>query len=312
MPIRPDDNDPLNQIVGHHPTQSLPWHINVCRQRIREDGSEYSAFSPTGTDGFHDVMKLATFYDGNSFEFEHGPPEDDFLEAMRVVGEFARTGKRAEALDACILAADRKCTDVQKSHALELAAGYARGQKKPELAEQLIARIPIPAVRSTAMMRHLLDTYKASEVVAKFGDEEITKWPFWKRGDGFLARGSAYFITKAGEKAEADLTAALPWISDRNTRDSTLLALGQNRELNLKDDTKALESYHVVVGGRTHIRSATEFTTLQGIARILTRRKQFDDALETLNRADPDKLQGVWRTNIQQSIDAVRKARSTP
>ncbi len=49
FPVTADENDPLNQVIGRHPTQSLPWHINLCRQRIREDGQELSAFSPTGT-----------------------------------------------------------------------------------------------------------------------------------------------------------------------------------------------------------------------------------------------------------------------
>jgi hypothetical protein len=309
LPIRPDENDPLNQVIGHHPTQSLPWHVNICRQRIREDGAEYSAFSPTGSDGFHDVMKLATFYDGNSFEFPHGPPDDDFLEAIRVVGEFARTGKRAEALDACLAAADRKGTDVQKCHALELAASYARGQKKPDLAEQLVARIPIPAAKKTAQMRHLLDQSKAPQVVVEFANEDIATWLFWKRGEGYLARGIAWFIVKSGEKAEADLTAALPWISDRAARDNTLLTLAQNRETHFKDDVKAFEYFQAIVADRTHIGGASEFAALQGIARIHTRRGQFDDALKALDRAQLNKLQGVWRTNIQQSIDAVIEAR---
>ncbi len=51
LPITPDENDPLHQVIGRKPDKSLPWHINICRQRIREDGAEYSAFSPTGTDG---------------------------------------------------------------------------------------------------------------------------------------------------------------------------------------------------------------------------------------------------------------------
>jgi len=31
--------------------------------------------------------------------------------------------------------------------------------------------------------------------------------------------------------------------------------------------------------------------------------------LKTLNRAGPDKLQGVWKTNIAKSIEEVQKAR---
>lgn len=312
LPVRPDDNDPLNQIVGHRPTRSLPWHINICRQRIRDDGSEVSAFSPTGAADFHHPMKFATFFDGNHITFDHGPADDDFLESVRAAVELARSGKRAEALAAYVAAADRQCTAEQKSYALELAAGLARGQKRPELAEQLIARIPIESVRKTATMQHWLDTGKAAQVVATFGDEDLLKWPFWKRGDGLHARGRAYFITKAGDRAEADLTAALPWVSERVTRDNVQLLLGQNRENHLSDDAKALDAYQAIVAGRERLGAASEYMALQGIARIQTRRGQFDEALATLNRAEPERLQGVWRTYIQQSIDSVQKARNKP
>jgi hypothetical protein len=312
LPVRPDDNDPLNQIVGHHPTRSLPWHINICRQRIRDDGAEYSAFSPTGTDGFHNPRKLATFFDGNSYQFEHGPPDDDFLEALRLIGEAARLGRREEALERSVATADRQYTDLQKSHVLELAASYARGRKQPALAEQLIARIPLPAVRAAATMRQLLDTFKAAEIVSKFGNEPIDHWPFWKRGDGYLTRGTAYWIVKSRDRAESDLTAALPWLSDRFARDSALLALAQNREMNFQDDAKALEHYTAIVADRATIGAANEYTALQGIARIQTRRREFDAALRTLQRAQPEKLEGVWRSEILQSIEAVERARAKP
>ncbi|MFN0075215.1 MAG: DUF4838 domain-containing protein [Prosthecobacter sp.] len=309
LPITQDENDPLHQVIGSRPNKSLPWHINLCRQRIREDGAEYSAFSPTGTDGFHEVMKFATFYDGNSFEFDHGPPDDDFLEKIRLAADFARTGKREEALAAYTAAAEGKITDLQKSHALELAAQFAIHQRKPDLAAELIARIPIESVKKAAQMDHLLNTFKAAEIIAQFGAEDFSKWPFWKRGAAFHARGRAYSIAKTGDKAEADLTAALDWISEPRTRDGVWESIGHNRENNLKNDDQALAAYTAIVEGRTHIGGASEFTALQGIARIQTRKGQFDAALKTLHRAQPDKLQGVWRENIQKSIEAVNKAR---
>ena len=309
LPITQDENDPLHQVIGRRPDKSLPWHINLCRQRIRDDGAEYSAFSPTGTDGFHEVMKFATFYDGNSFEFDHGPPEDDFLEKMRIAADFARSGKREEALAAYTAAAEGKITDLQKSHTLELAAQFAIHQRKPDLAAELIARIPVESVKKAAQMDHLLNTSEAPEVIARFGGEDFSQWPFWKRGAGLLARGRSYSIAKAGDKAEADLTAALEWISEPRTRDTIWEAIGHNRENNLKSDESALAAYTAIVEGRTHIGGASEFTALQGIARIQTRRGQFDDALKTLNRAEPDKLQGVWRDHIQKSIEAVNQAR---
>ncbi len=312
LPITPDENDPLHQVIGRKPNKSLPWHINICRQRIREDGAEYSAFSPTGTDGFHEVMKFAAFYDGNSFEFDHGPPDEDFLEKTRIAADFARTGKREEALAAYTAAAEGKITDLQKSRALELAAQFASYLRKTDLATQLIARIPIESVKKTAQMDHLLNTFKAPEILAQFGTEDFSKWPFWKRGAGLHARGRAYSITRTGDKAEADLTAALDWISEPRTRDAIWEAIGHNRELNLKNDDQALAAYTAIVAGRTHIGGASEFTALQGIARIQTRKGQFDEALKTLHRAQPDKLQGVWRTNIHKSIEAVNKARQQP
>ena len=73
IPVTDDENDPLNQVIGRKPSQSLPWHFNVCRQRIRKNGAEYSAFSPTGTSGFHVPMKFAYLYDGRSHQFDVDP-----------------------------------------------------------------------------------------------------------------------------------------------------------------------------------------------------------------------------------------------
>jgi sialidase-1 len=50
--------DPLKGVSGNQPTPSYPWHINVCRQRIRPSGKELSAFSPTGQKHFLEVMKF--------------------------------------------------------------------------------------------------------------------------------------------------------------------------------------------------------------------------------------------------------------
>lgn len=309
LPITQDENDPLHQVIGRKPNKSLPWHINICRQRIREDGAEYSAFSPTGTADFHDVMKFATFYDGNHIEFDHGPPNHDFLEAIRLAGDLARIGKREEALAAYTSAADGKLTDQQKSHTLELAAATARGLRKFETAGQITSRIPIEAVKKFAEMQAMLDQGKATQVLQQYSNEDIAKWPFWKRGDGYFARGRAYALTKAGKQAEADLTLALEFTSLPRSRDAILLLTAQNRENNLKDDDKALEAYGAVVEGRTRIGGADEYAALQGMARILTQRGQFDDALKTLERADLPHLQGVCKENILKSIEAVNKAR---
>ncbi|MBL9179852.1 MAG: carbohydrate-binding family 9-like protein [Verrucomicrobiaceae bacterium] len=309
IPVTQDENDPLHQIIGRKPTQSLPWHINLCRQRIREDGQEHSALSPTGTEGFHEPMKFAHFYDGRSHKFEAAEMEEGYLKTSKAAGELMKNRKLEEAFTALVEFADGKASDFQKAAALEQAAGYALAGKRFDLADEVIDWIPIQAVEKTVRMRYLLAKQQAPGVVAQFGNEDIVKWPFWKRGDGFHARGRAHFIAKAGDKAEADLKTALEFTSDPRTRDSVLLLLAQNREQHLKNDDAALTSYHAIIDDRKQLGGADEFAALQGIARILIRRGQFDEALAVLNRVDAGKLPGVWKAGIAKSIEEVRKAR---
>ena len=218
IPVTQDENDPLHQVIGRRPSVSLPWHFNVCRQRIRADGQEASAYSPTGKANFHEVMKFAHLYEGRSHQFPNADPDADFLGAMNSAADLVRSRKRDEALAAYTAAAEGKITDFQKSTALELAATTARALRKNDIAEQLTARIPIEAVKKAAQMQNLLDSGKAAEVIAQFTGEGIAKWPFWKRGDGYFARGRAYVITKDTKPAEADLAHALEWLTDPRSR----------------------------------------------------------------------------------------------
>jgi len=51
--------DPLNGVDGRKPNTTYPWYFNVCRQRVRDNWTEHSAFCPTGKPDFHDPMKFA-------------------------------------------------------------------------------------------------------------------------------------------------------------------------------------------------------------------------------------------------------------
>lgn len=299
IPVTQDENDPLHQVLGRKPIQSLPWHFNICRQRLREDGQELSAFSPTGTDAFHVPLKFARLYDGRSHVWEADPEVSDFIIAFRAAQQ-----KRDAA--AFLALAGEKHTPEQIAATLEQAALL-----DPAHAEAAIERIPVEAVKKTAHMVHLLATGKAAQVIADYGAEDFSRWPFWKRGDGLHARGRAFFLTKAAERAEADLKGALQWIGDPRARESVLLVLGQNREHGLKQDDRALEAYQSIVDGKTRIGGADEYSALQGIARILTRGGRPDEALRVLGRAEVEKLQGVWKANIQKSIEAVKAARKS-
>jgi hypothetical protein len=294
IPVTQDENDPLHQVIGRQPIPSLPWHINVCRQRIRDEGAEHSAFSPTGVGNFHHVMKFAHFFDGKSTQFEAAEPEDDFLQAMKKAEDLARSKKLPEALAAFSQLAERKLTDFQKSLALEQAAASARALQNFAGADDFTQRIPVPAVKSTSAMQNLLAQQKPAEVVQQFGGQDISSWPFWQQGAAYFTRGRAYYLTQAGKEAAADFTRALAFSGDPRERLSIRLALGNTQELLLKDDAAALNSYRAAVAGRESIGGADEFSAVLAAARILTRQGKFDEALAELGRIQVDKLGGTW------------------
>jgi tetratricopeptide (TPR) repeat protein len=303
IPVTQDENDPLHQVIGRKPTQSLPWHINICRQRVRDDGTEHSALSPTGAASFHDVMKFAHFYDGRSHQFDAAEPDNDnVLTAYRAAAELVQQRKHAEAITAFTALADRKITDIQKSAALEQAAASARLLNDDDLASRLASRIPIDAVKKTVLMQTLLAQQKAPEVLAQFRREDIGAWPFWQRGAGYFARGRASAITKAGPEADADLTRALEFTGDSRLRPSIWLTMGNNREHTLNNDDGALAAYREVIGSAASVGGADGFTAVQGIARIQTRRGQYDEALATLRKVEIDNLRRFWRGSMLLAV----------
>lgn len=297
IPITQDENDPLHQVIGRKPTQSLPWHVNVCRQRIREHGSEYSAFSPTGTSGFHMPMKFAHFYGGNSHQFPADETVTDYLIASRAAANVARARKWEEAITAYIaMSTGKKVTDFQKSDALQYAAGCARNLRDYARAEELAGQIPIDAVAKTVRMENLLTERKWDEIVQQFGSEDFSKWPFWQIGAGAFARGKAYVSTKNGPAAETDLQAALNYTPDTRIQTSIRLLMGLNRETNLKDDAGALDAYRQNFESKTNIGGADEFRSVQQAAAIFSRQGRHDEALETFNAVNFEKQTGYWRS----------------
>ena len=62
IPIAPDSDDPNHLVNGKQPLESMPWFINICRQRNRENERVFYTWSPTGKSGFHDVMKFGRLY----------------------------------------------------------------------------------------------------------------------------------------------------------------------------------------------------------------------------------------------------------
>jgi hypothetical protein len=295
IPVTEDENDPLHQVIGRKPSQSLPWHFNICRQRIRENGSEYSAFAPTGTAGFHVPMKFAHFYDGGSHTFDVDETVTDWLIDFSAANKLMSSRKYEEALAAYVALSKReKATDYQKSHALARAATCARLGKHFERATELASQIPLEAIAKTVQMENLLGERKWDEVIEQFGNEDISTWPFTQIGTAAFARGRAYYGERVGNKADADLRLALEFTSESRVRMSILRTMGHNRETVLKNDDLALETYRTIASSKTNTGSAEYFTGLQGAARILTRRGEYDEALKVLKLVDAERLSGSW------------------
>ena len=61
-PFTPSTQDPLHEIIGPAPAKGAPWFFNVCRQRVRDQGVQMSAFSPTGEKGFHYILKFGKLF----------------------------------------------------------------------------------------------------------------------------------------------------------------------------------------------------------------------------------------------------------
>jgi len=309
IPVVQDENDPLHLVIGRKPTQSLPWHVNICRQRIRENGSEYSAFSPTGTAGFHKPMKFAHFYDGRSHTFEADPTVTDYLIAERAANELLRQRKLDEALDAYLaLAAGDDVNEYQQSAALEQAALCARSLQGYDRAAQLAGRIPIEAVAVVVRMQNLLAQRKWTELIEQFGGGDLTQWPFWKAGEALHYRGRAFSVTGRGKEAEADLEMALELTTDSRARMDIWLVLGENRENNLKEDAAALEAYQQIAEASKNTGSATYYRGIQCAARMLRKAGEIEKALATLRKVDIAKLRGYWHGSMLLALGETLKS----
>lgn len=296
IPITADDNDPLHRVIGRKPTQSLPWHINICRQRVRDTGTEHSAFAPTGKAGFHEPLKFAHFHAGRSHRFEEDSSVSDFIIERSRAEALMRRRDFEGALSAFIAMAEGEdVTEFQRSDALELAASCARALEQHEQADELAKQIPLASVADTVQMENLLARRDYQTLIDEFGERDLRAWPFWQIGAGAAARARAFAAMKAGTEAEADLELALAFTADPRIRTSLLATLGHVRETLLGDEAGALAAYRKNFASRERIAAADEFRSVQGAARILSRQGKHEEALAALERAEAAKLSGFWR-----------------
>ncbi len=299
IPVVQDENDPLNQVIGSKPLSSLPWHFNICRQRLRGKDKEYSAFSPTGAGGFHKPLKFAHLYRGLSHKFPFSDLKEDYFVDNKAAVDLMKKRKFEEALEAFVAIAARDVTDLQKSASLEQAAASARLLKDYSRAAELADHIPLEPIAKTVQMENLLAQRKSKELIEQFGKEDFTTWPFWQIGEAAYIRGRAYAFTNDGTKAEVDYEAALEFSTDQRVRTKILRSIGNNREKNLKNEKAALEAYRKLMDEMPKGNGGAEYLSgVQAAARILRQQKKYDEALATLRQVDESKLRGTWQGSM--------------
>jgi tetratricopeptide (TPR) repeat protein len=183
---------------------------------------------------------------------------------------------------------------LQKSETLEQAALCARALDDFDRAAELADAIPIAASADTARMRNLLARRQPQVLIERFAEADLNAWPFWKAGEGYYLRGQSFNDTGDGQRAEADLVHSLERTTDDKARADVLLLLGRNREVNLKDEAKALSAYQQIAAMTRYNGSATYYRGVQSAARVLKNQNQLDEALQAMQHVEVAKLRGYW------------------
>ena len=220
----------------------------------------------------------------------------DYLSERAAAVKLLKAEKVDEAFAAFSQLAEAAVGDVQKSDALEQAALCADRLQKFDRAWELAREIPKPAHSKNCQMTLLLNHRKWDELIATYKDEDFSKWPESIRGQGYLSRGHAYYYLKNGSPAVQDLSLAVEFITDHNTRGYCLNLVGDAYHDFLKDDEKALAAYRRTYQTGTiykHCHAAIQ------IAEILKGQKKYAAALEEFGRLQLDDATApVWRGKV--------------
>ena len=301
IPVTTDENDPLNQVIGRKPSVSLPWHFNICRQRIRENGKEYSAFSPTGSANFHKPQKFAQFYDGHSNKFDYDHEYTDFLVEWNKARQLFQNRQLPQALSAYrLLASIDNATDYQKSVALEQAAYLARNLRDTAQADEIAQAIPDPAIQTVTRMQNFVAQRKLDELLETFPD--LSNIPFTKTGQAHYLRGRAHTDTGKPEAAQKDLAIALSHTTDTLARYNILLTQARNHERNNKDADNALQCYQAIIDTREATSNSAFFTAILNANRLLLQSSNSEKALANLQIPDLPKTSGTWRAQLYKAL----------
>ena len=228
------------------------------------------AFSAIIGIGFFPALTIAADFPG------------DFKSAL----ELYNKKEYAQAQEAFLKLAEAAPTPKSKSECLAYAASSLGRQGQYDRALELAKKIELKPVSINCQMEIMLENKKYKELVAAFGNEDISSWPDWIIHRGFYNRGTAERLAGNLEAAAADLEKAV-----ENSDTAGQFQVQAAHELAgvcraLKNDVKELAAHRVVLSqkpGRIYI----YYPSCLAAAGILLRQGKHDAALAELKLFDP-------------------------
>lgn len=222
----------------------------------------------------------------------------DYPADRKAAMELVQAGKNEEALSAFTKLSQSAVEEAQKADALEQAAMCASRLKKYDQAIELAGKIPALPMSKAVQMKIMMDNGKGAELLAKFKDENFADWPSKAAGDAYYCRGIAYFQTKDGKCAEADLKNALTKLAPGYTVDEARLKLAENYKNNLNDDQQALAAYRELIEKATDSFGWIRLGSIATASEILRKQGKYDEAFQILGKAQVDGLNSYWKIAI--------------
>ena len=284
--------NPLDGVAGRAPSLTYPWHFNICRQRVGEHGTEFSALAPTGENNFHVLDRFAML----NLKLGGTNQENPTRNAQRRTGyvlqradalELVRQGQHAAALAAFQHLATNKPTELQQADALLLAVDCALRLKQPDAALALAQQIKSPPHAKLARLRVLDAGRRWRELTDEFGREDLSQWPDPIVADAAVIRGLAWFAQQAGAAAEKDLLLAAKFATEQNLRGEIFLNLGGTYRQLLRDDAQAIAAYRQVYETANEFKHCTAAIQL---AAILREQGKPAEARAELERIDEQRM----------------------
>jgi tetratricopeptide (TPR) repeat protein len=158
-------------------------------------------------------------------------------------------------------------------------------------------------------MRALHQDRKWGELIEQFGERDFaSSWPAESASQALQLRGQIYSFTKDGERADADLQAALKLVPDNM---AIWLILAENCVRNLNDDDRAIDAYRKVISitGQNN-KGWQPLTATVGLARLYTDRVKLDEALAVLEPyGDLSETADSWRIRLLRCRGHIHTAR---